>query len=118
MNKLKKFGNKLVGVLTSRNFIVMCGLTVLSCAVSHASTSSGALPWEGGLTHFKDSITGPVAFGVSVISIAAGGLTMMFNGELGDFAKNVCKIAVVGGTVAGAGTLWTMIGGSSSALIF
>jgi type IV secretion system protein VirB2 len=107
----------LVAVLTGREFLTLAGLAVVSSAVSYASTSTTGLPWETPLQTVKQSLTGPVAAGVSVVGIAAGGMALVFGGELSEFAKRACYAVIATGAIVGAGTLMTTLFSSSSAVI-
>ncbi len=109
---LMKFGAKLVGVVTSRNFLVMAGGTIVSCAMAHASSTG--LPWEGPLDQIKQSITGPVAVGVTTLAIAGGSLGLIFGGELGEFAKRAAYIVLGAGATLGAGQLASLFSASST----
>lgn len=109
---LKQWGRKLVGVVTSRNFIVTGGTMVMSCAMAHASSTG--LPWEGPLDMIKQSITGPVAVGVTTLAIAGGSLGLIFGGELGEFAKRAAYIVLGAGATLGAGQLASLFAASGS----
>jgi type IV secretion system protein VirB2 len=108
---------RLVAVLTGREFLTLAGLALLSSAVSYASSTSTGLPWETPLQTVKQSLTGPVAAGVSVVGIAAGGMALVFGGELSEFAKRACYAVIATGAIVGAGTLMTTLFSSSSAVI-
>jgi type IV secretion system protein VirB2 len=108
---------RLVAVLTGREFLTLAGLAVVSSAVSYASTSTTGLPWETPLQTVKQSLTGPVAAGVSVVGIAAGGMALVFGGELSEFAKRACYAVIATGAIVGAGTLMTTLFSSSSSVI-
>jgi type IV secretion system protein VirB4 len=59
-------------------------LTVGSCCAFAAETGS-TLPWEGPLTTLVTSLTGPVAYAISVVAIVALGATLAFaGGEMGE----------------------------------
>ena len=60
-----------------------------------AAGAGGAMPWEGPLTIIVTSITGPVAFGISVIGIVAAGAMLIFGGEIGQFLKSAIILVLV-----------------------
>jgi len=60
-----------------------------------AAGAGGAMPWEGPLTIIVASITGPVAFGISVIGIVAAGAMLIFGGEIGQFLKSAIILVLV-----------------------
>jgi type IV secretion system protein VirB2 len=94
---MRSVAGKFVEVLTGRTFLMMAGWALVSSAVSYASTSTTGLPWETPLQTVKQSLTGPVAAGISVVGIAAG----------------VIATAVI----VGAGTIMSTLFSSSSAVI-
>jgi len=117
LTRMRRITGRLVAVLTGREFLTLAGLAVVSSAVSYASTSTTGLPWETPLQTVKQSLTGPVAAGVSVVGIAAGGMALVFGGELSEFAKRACYAVIATGAIVGAGTLMTTLFSSSSAVI-
>ena len=117
LTRMRRITGRLVAVLTGREFLTLAGLAVASSAVSYASTSTTGLPWETPLQTVKQSLTGPVAAGVSVVGIAAGGMALVFGGELSEFAKRACYAVIATGAIVGAGTLMTTLFSSSSAVI-
>jgi type IV secretion system protein TrbC len=117
LTRMRRMAGRLVAVLTGREFLTLAGLAVASSAVSYASTSTTGLPWETPLQTVKQSLTGPVAAGVSVVGIAAGGMALVFGGELSEFAKRACYAVIATGAIVGAGTLMTTLFSSSSAVI-
>lgn len=60
-----------------------------------AAGAGGAMPWEGPLTIIVTSITGPVAFGISVIGIVGAGAMLIFGGEIGQFLKSSIILVLV-----------------------
>ena len=117
LTRMRRITGRLVAVLTGREFLTLAGLALASSAVSYASTSTTGLPWETPLQTVKQSLTGPVAAGVSVVGIAAGGMALVFGGELSEFAKRACYAVIATGAIVGAGTLMTTLFSSSSAVI-
>jgi type IV secretion system protein VirB2 len=108
---------KVIRILTGRQFLTMVGLALVSSAVSYASSTSTGLPWETPLQTVKQSLTGPVAAGISVVGIAAGGMALVFGGELSEFAKRACYAVIATGAIVSAGTLMSTLFSASSAVI-
>ena len=117
MKKMRKVTGKLVDLVTDKRFLTMAGLALVSNALALASTSSTGLPWETPLETVKQSLTGPVAAGISVVGIAAGGMALVFGGELSEFAKRACYAVIATGAIVGAGTLMSTLFSASSAVI-
>jgi type IV secretory pathway VirB2 component (pilin) len=87
--------DKMLGLL--RTLLLMVGATlVLAPLTAHAATGGGGLPWEAPLTTLSNSITGPVAYGISIIGlVAAGGVLIFAGGELNHFTRTVVLIVLV-----------------------
>lgn len=75
---------------------------VIGLGTLMASTATQGLPWEDPLTTIKNSITGPVAFGVSVLSIVGAGAGLVFGGEISGFIKTIVYIVLVIAMIVGA----------------
>lgn len=83
---------------------------------AYASTSSG-MPWEGPLQKVVDSVTGPVAFGISVLAVVVAGLTLAFGGQLDGFIQKITILALVVSLIVFAVNVLSALFGVSSTLI-
>lgn len=94
-----------LGVFTAVN------LMATKAYATTASTTAN-LPWESPVQRFVDSLTGPVAIGISLAAIVAVGAGMIFKGdEMGEFAKKGMQITlVISIIVFAAGILSSLIG--------
>jgi type IV secretion system protein VirB2 len=117
VKKMRKMTGRLVDLVTSKRFLTMVGLALVSNALAYASTSTTGLPWETPLQTVQQSLTGPVAAGISVVGIAAGGMALVFGGELSEFAKRSCYAVIATAVIVGAGTIMSTLFSSSSAVI-
>jgi len=115
--RMQRIAWKVIRTFSGRQFLTIAGLALVSSAVSYASSTSTGLPWETPLQTVKQSLTGPVAAGISVVGIAAGGMALVFGGELSEFAKRACYAVIATGAIVGAGTLMSTLFSSSSAVI-
>jgi len=69
-------------------------LTINSGGVFAAETGTN-LPWEGPLTTLVTSLTGPVAYAISVIAIVALGATLAFRaGEMGETMRHLLQAGI------------------------
>lgn len=71
----------------------------------HACASvgtGGSLPYETWLTNLRNSITGPVAFTLSIIGIVVAGGILIFGGELNGFFRTLIFIVLVMALLVGA----------------
>ncbi|MDN7880110.1 TrbC/VirB2 family protein [Burkholderia aenigmatica] len=94
---------------TSKQFMLMLGV-ILVCALllllpehAHASSSSGGgLPYEGWLANLRSSVTGPVAFTLSLIGIVIAGGVLIFGGDLNGFFRTLVFLILVMSLLVGA----------------
>ncbi len=82
--------------LLTEHPLILTGLlfAVLLLFPDLAHASSTGMPWEGPLTKLVDSITGPVAFGISVLALVASVAGLIFGGELSGLIKNMLFLAL------------------------
>lgn len=84
--------------------------------LTHASSTG--MPWESPLDKFVSSITGPVAFGVSVLGLVGAGATLIFgNGDMSGFLKIVIGLVLAISFIAFAVNILSAMFGVSSTLI-
>ena len=76
-----------------------------------AAGTGGGLPYEDWLTKIRQSITGPVAFAVSVIAIVAAGAMLIFGGDMNGFMKTLVFIVLVLAFVIAAQNMLSAITG-------
>lgn len=74
----------------------LLALAVLICSAAAFAAETGSnLPWEGPLNTLVTSLTGPVAYAISVIAIVALGATLAFaGGEMGETMKRLLQVGV------------------------
>lgn len=83
---------------------------LLLLAPQHAFASEGtggSLPYEGWLTNLRNSVTGPVAFALSIIGIVVAGGILIFGGELNGFFRTLIFIVLVMALLVGAQNMMT-----------
>jgi len=69
---------------------------LLPAVAAHAATGGGSLPWETPLQTLSNSISGPVAYGLSLIGlVVAGGVLIFLGGELNHFARVAVQVVLV-----------------------
>ncbi len=67
-----------------------------------AAGAGGALPYEGWLTSLQNSVTGPVAFALSIIGIVVAGGVLIFGGDLNAFFRSLIFVVLVMALIVGA----------------
>ncbi|WP_026621614.1 type IV secretion system protein TrbC (plasmid) [Ensifer sp. WSM1721] len=80
------------------------------------ASSGGGLPWESPLQQIQQSITGPVAGFIAIAAVAIAGGMLIFGGELNDFARRLCYIALVGGVLLGATQIVALFGATGASI--
>ncbi|KTT27421.1 conjugal transfer protein TrbC [Pseudomonas oryzihabitans] len=99
----------LPAVRLNRNTIAYLGFFALVAFFlmlpQHAFASEGtggSLPYESWLTNLRNSVTGPVAFTLSIIGIVIAGGVLIFGGELNAFFRSLIFIVLVMALLVGA----------------
>ena len=87
--------------------LVLCFLGLYLQPAFAADTGAGtALPYESWLSDFQKSLTGPVAFAISLIGIVVSGITLILGGgEIRGFARTMVYIVLVMTLLIGANSL-------------
>ncbi|MFZ3287962.1 MAG: conjugal transfer system pilin TrbC [Telluria sp.] len=80
-------------------------LAFILLAPLHAFASEGtggSLPYESWLTNLRNSVTGPVAFTLSIIGIVIAGGVLIFGGDLNGFFRTLIFLVLVMALLVGA----------------
>jgi type IV secretion system protein VirB2 len=80
-------------------------LAFMLLAPQHAFASEGtggSLPYESWLTNLRNSVTGPVAFALSIIGIVVAGGVLIFGGDLNGFFRTLIFLVLVMALLVGA----------------
>lgn len=93
----------------NRNTLLVAGTVVLllfmflvpQYAAASAGTG-GSLPYESWLVNLRNSVTGPVAFALSIIGIVVAGGVLIFGGDLNGFFRTLVFIVLVMAFLVGA----------------
>ena len=74
------------------------------------------MPWESPLQKLIDSLTGPVAIGVSILAIFAAGVALAFGGEINGFVRALIILVLVVAIIVFAAGVLTQLTGKSALL--
>lgn len=86
---------RLFHLLTEHPLVLLSLLLLVSLLFPElAHASSTGMPWESPLSKLVNSITGPVAFAVSVLAIIAAVAGLLFGGELSGLIKTMIFLAM------------------------
>lgn len=86
-------------------FALMAILLMILLAPHHVLASEGtggSLPYEDWLTNLRNSVTGPVAFSLSIIGIVIAGGVLIFGGDLNGFFRTLIFLVLVMALLVGA----------------
>jgi type IV secretion system protein TrbC len=75
--------------------VLSLALLASSTGADAASSGGGGLPWETPLQTLRDSITGPVAYAISLMGVVVAGATLVFGGEINDFVRRIIMLVLV-----------------------
>jgi type IV secretion system protein VirB2 len=88
--------------------LMLCALTLPHEAYA-AGTAGGGLPYESALTRLRASITGPVAFTLSLIGIVGAAGALIFGGELTGFLRMMVFLVLLIAILVGAQNVLTTL---------
>ena len=95
-------------VLNRRTMLYVCAALLLAWCLlvpQHAVASEGtggSLPYETWLTNLSNSVTGPVAFALSMIGLVVAGGVLIFGGDLNGFFRTMIFLVLVMALLVGA----------------
>ena len=101
---------------TKRALATLLALAALGGAsAASAATTGGTLPWEAPLRLIVTSMTGPVAFSVSVIALVMGISTLAFSDQLSGAGRYmVYFVLIIAMLVAVVNLLQTLFGAGAN----
>ncbi len=79
-----------------------------------AATGGGSLPYEPWLVQLQNSVTGPVAFSLSLIGIVVAGGVLIFGGDLNGFFRTLIFIILVMALLVGAQNIMSTLFGKGA----
>ncbi len=97
--------NKIQDISLQKWLIFLCLAVFLLISSDPALASQGqggGLPYESWLTNLRQSVTGPVAFTLSIIGIVVAGGVLIFGGELNAFFRTIIFLVLVMALLVGA----------------
>ena len=87
--------------------IILLGSLLTADHAQAAVGAGGALPYETWLVSLRNSVTGPVAFTLSIVGIVVAGGILIFGGELNAFFRTLIFIVLVMALLVGANNVMT-----------
>jgi type IV secretory pathway VirB2 component (pilin) len=102
-----RISNRVLGMAWMLLVLLLLGTQTLLAG----GAGGGGLPWETPLNRVAQSMTGPVALSISLIALMVAGGTLVFGGELSEFARRSCvAVLAIAFLVLGAGFMTTLFG--------
>lgn len=89
--------------LSTMALVLLFGVLALFANDAAAAVGAGGnLPYEGWLGNLRNSVTGPVAFTLSIIGIIVAGGVLIFGGDLNGFFRSIVFLVLVMAFLVGA----------------
>ncbi|MQA21655.1 conjugal transfer system pilin TrbC [Rugamonas rivuli] len=88
----------------SLTFLLFALLLVLMIPLNASASvgTGGSLPYESWLENLRNSVTGPVAFTLSIVGIVIAGGVLIFGGDLNGFFRTLIFLVLVMALIVGA----------------
>jgi type IV secretory pathway VirB2 component (pilin) len=77
----------------ARFALLLAALCLPEIALANTG-GGGGLPWETPLQTIRDSLTGPVAYAISLMGVVVAGATLVFGGEVNDFVRRLIMLVL------------------------
>ena len=95
----------------------MMGALLTVTAIEALAGGAAALPWDTALGVIAASLTGPTAWAIALVAGAYSFGTLMFGGELNQFAKTGSVVGLSGAGLVLVATLLSGIFGIAGAIV-
>ena len=94
--------------------LIVMSLVFLVPEQAFATGTAGGLPYESWLTNLQNSVTGPVAFALSIIGIVVAGGVLIFGGDLNGFFRTLIFLVLVMALLIAANNIMTSFFGAGA----
>jgi len=88
-------------------FCAVMAIMLISHPAMASQGQGGGLPYENWLNNLRNSVTGPVAFSISIIGLVVAGGVLIFGGELNAFFRSLIFLVLVMALIVGAQNVMT-----------
>jgi type IV secretory pathway VirB2 component (pilin) len=96
----------------------VCSISLVLVESMSAWAETTGMPWETPLARVRESLTGPVAYSVVIISIVTAGILSFINRQTEGIFHTIIGIIIVAAVIFGAVTLVNLAFPSASGLAF
>lgn len=108
---------KVLAHINSTCWLFLLMLLLANPDIAHASTGTGgSLPYEPWLVQLQNSVTGPVAFSLSLIGIVVAGGVLIFGGDINGFFRTLIFIVLVMALLVGAQNIMSTLFGKGAVI--
>lgn len=97
-------------------FAILAFILIAAHPAMASTGTGGSLPYETWLTSLQNSVTGPVAFALSIIGIVVAGGVLIFGGELNAFFRSLIFIVLVMALLIGAKNMMSTFFGQGAVI--
>lgn len=98
--------------------ILMAVMLIFSASDALASVGTGGdLPYESWLESLRNSVTGPVAFTLSLVGIVVAGGVLVFGGDLNGFFRTLIFLVLIMALIIGANNIMSTFFGKGAVII-
>lgn len=91
-------------------------LTLLAPVAAEASRAGAGLAWEGPTALIVQSLTGPVAMGISTLAIFGTGGALIWGAEIKDFTRTIIMVGLIIAMIALAAQILAQLFGVGAVL--
>ena len=104
-------------ILSIHRSALLFTISIVTWGQAYASSTTG-LPWESPLETIVQSLTGPWAFGISVIAILAASWGLLWGGEMGEWVRRMVMVVMAIAVLIGGANILSVLFGSSGTVIY
>jgi type IV secretion system protein TrbC len=106
---------KVMAQINRTTWLALLLALLITPEIVNASTGTGgSLPYEPWLVQLQNSVTGPVAFALSLIGIVVAGGVLIFGGDINGFFRTLIFIVLVMALLVGAQNIMSTLFGKGA----
>lgn len=102
---------------TARTLATAAALALLAPMVAHAAGAGAGLAWEAPSARIVQSLTGPIAMGISTLAIFGTGAALIWGAEIKDFTRTIVMVGLIIAMIALAAQILAQLFGVGAVLV-
>ena len=103
--------------IAAQGVLGVLAISLMFAEQTQAATAGAGLPWEAPLQTITRSIQGPVAYGISLLSLIGCGGTLVWGGEINEFLRKGILLVLVISLIVFATNMMTTLFNTNGAVI-